>query len=315
MIFFKLISDLYDYFYLPTETLPQSLAKPCECSSILSCKTQPIFVCEACNIRFDTQTGVDLEKCLKEHFLEKLRNSLQLLKRSSTEFNAQISQFRVVICDHFASIRNDIDIKREILMQDIYAASDEKLLEEINKLSGQLMTQLENRERDFVHNFNHEINRNRVELDFDSQFQRLNRLDSLDEMREMKTDLESKVCVSRARLKGCFKLFEFYLNRNKLVTDSTESKLGKLELAHEYFECKIDDSEVFNIITCSHNKKEIHMLNLNTNFVIQSFDCHSTGVRCLALYGDDKLISGGADKVIQIRCLLILRSFHAVFKV
>ena len=96
--------------------------------------------------------------------LEKLLYDLDIL---SNKFSKKISKFSLLQYDHFNEIKNEIDIKRETLLmhannmlaKTCNTNSDDeelgqKLMDNINKTSAEMIEQIECAENNFKNNFN-----------------------------------------------------------------------------------------------------------------------------------------------------------------
>ena len=55
---------------------------------------------------------------------DKIENTLQQLASHIASFNERVNEFPVVQYDHFYTIRNDIDIRRETVLQEASSAQD-----------------------------------------------------------------------------------------------------------------------------------------------------------------------------------------------
>ena len=86
-----------------------------------------------------------------QRIVETLKETNYLLGR----LNLKIQEFTVAQYDHFANIKNEIDIKRETLLLELEKEANvsEKLFEDILKTSAQMISQVEVTEEGFRMNF------------------------------------------------------------------------------------------------------------------------------------------------------------------
>jgi hypothetical protein len=77
-----------------------------------------------------TEANETLFKSLIQKQLETKYAKMQHLK---AKFNSDISEFPLVIYDHFYSVKNDIDINRETLIQELYLKRKENLLDRLDE--------------------------------------------------------------------------------------------------------------------------------------------------------------------------------------
>jgi hypothetical protein len=113
----------------------------------------------------EKQARIYLDRCLTR--LESLANTLSV----------KIYEFPVMQYDHFASIKYEVNIKREILIQEIQMSlsNDIKKIEKINRISDDMISQIECTEFDFKRNFD-EIKSLLVTINISEERNKLNEL-------------------------------------------------------------------------------------------------------------------------------------------
>lgn len=113
----------------------------------------------------EKQVRIHLDECLTR--LESLANTLSV----------KIYEFPVIQYDHFASIKYEVNIKREILIQEIQMSSlnEVKKIEKINRISDDMISQIECTELGFKRNFD-EIKSNLVAINVTEERNKLNEL-------------------------------------------------------------------------------------------------------------------------------------------
>jgi WD40 repeat protein len=247
---------------------------------------------------------MDTEKCLLE------------LEQLLTCISEEIFQFSVTLYDHFLNIRHDIDIKREILIDQAFKTVNSEtrrnlILDNLNLNSKQMLVKCERLEAGFRENFNR-IKPNFIETNFDPKNERKSFLDvflrdpNLDSssMEECKHKYERHIDETRARLEN-FTLFHYDLNRNKFCTDLTNNldySLGELVLFEDFINPL--EEKIHNLLTSSFERDHtsVSIWNLNTNSIVKCLNGHVSGILCLALYEKDKLITGSRhpDNTIKL---------------
>jgi len=208
--------------------------------------------------------------------LSKIQNQIDAIK-------TRLDEFSLIQADHFANVRNDIDIRREILV-DSHTKSDsdgssKKDLKEIQKQSVQMIKEIELAEEEFRENF----------------------------IKNLRPHLEQHIEANadkREKFTKYFKLLEYDLRRTKFKPSSQNDlkNLGKLKVCKPYFvnADELVEEEIQNIIVCSNDKFKIEILNMNIGCKIRQLLGHKNDIECLILYGEHKLISASRDKAIKV---------------
>jgi WD40 repeat protein len=232
------------------------------------------------------------------------------------KLDTKITEFSLMQYEHFAKIKNDIDIKRETLLEEVTKKSKitatinlERYIEDIHRTSAQMISQVEMAEDSFRRNFN-----------LSKKF--------LTNNESKNTDDEEKLKLIEKKLKN-FKLFEYDLLRNKFTPYSYEliatfdsKTFGRLELFDDFVQ-KIDGNdddiysyEILNVATSFtrlFGRNEIQILNLNTKSIVKELSGHLGVVFCLIAHGSTKLISGSEDKTIRIWVELFFKLIKKFF--
>jgi len=222
-------------------------------------KKRSSFECIKCNFLYELPLLFELEenKTLKDAIVnlaymteeeKELKKDLDRLfdeiENIISEFDHKIEEFSLTQADHFMSLRCDIDIRRETLIENIHLgsmddASREKLISDLNGQSSDLIRRLEDYEKEFRQNFEQNVKPHLISFDLEkeaNEFVQLLRGINLSE------NLMSLVCSYSSRLRDIqrrydnFKLFEYDLKKTKLdQSNSKENDLGELVLLSGFF--------------------------------------------------------------------------------
>ncbi len=88
---------------------------------------------------------------------EHIETSSHELKQLASDLKRQIEEFPLAQYEHFLSIRNDIDIHRETILQEAYTLTrnlNSKNIDKIHKKSSQMIEEVTRHEAEFLDNFN-----------------------------------------------------------------------------------------------------------------------------------------------------------------
>ena len=206
---------------------------------------------------------------------------LNNLEEILSELRSKSSEFALAQYDHFEDLRRQIDIRRETLVDNI------------NKISKAMISQVEESEIEFKKNsfLNH--------LNYDQEVSRLKTVPNTSP--KFKVQYDSILQEIQDRLKH-FENKKETLGNYKFETNGNfvSESFGFLNL----------DKKYINLITCSSTDldssyisdldREINVFNLNTNSVIKTLSGHKEMVYCLEIYQKTKLVSGSADKTLKV---------------
>jgi hypothetical protein len=106
----------------------------------LQCHVYLSKKCKALKLAIDAKLD-EIEQCLAEV------NEVKLI------------EYKERICDHFYLLRNEVDIKRETILENSYGNRTEEEIDEINRLSANLIEKLDSTEEEFHKNLRNEIER------------------------------------------------------------------------------------------------------------------------------------------------------------
>jgi len=186
---------------LCNKILLKPILVPCKCKSNICQEhlnrifannvTETFFECKNCktklnlskeDLKENSQLNRDLErhnylsdkiKKLKSRFEEKLAETEKFVEN----FNeVKIEEYSQKIYDHFYSLRNEVDIKRETVLEQLYKDDGEPnsdKIEEINSQSSNLIERIDLTEQEFRKNFVQEISSIINEIDIDEKRQSL----------------------------------------------------------------------------------------------------------------------------------------------
>jgi hypothetical protein len=291
---------------------------PCNCSSIclehiLTKNRVASITCQECQRNFELPQQGSIE-CFKENklmrnliendsYLTQNEKELKLiaesklleLERLASNLNTKINEFILTQNDHFNTIKNEVDIKRETLMQNLYQANQEDIesvnyiLDEVNGTSAEMIAQIEQAEQGFRKNFEQIRLVLSEEIDFWQHKEKLKFKAFFREptltaasIQALIKDYEMKQASALKRIKN-FRLFQYDLVKNKFQTHTNSKSdfrsFGHLELYKKYY-ASLND-EIQNVFATHWNTKEISLFNLNTNSIVQSLQGHTDGICCL----------------------------------
>ena len=183
---------------------------------LFSKENKGLFQCRNCktiNTKSDLKKNKDLELELEKnlHLNKHLRKIKVKLDAKLEEIQLNNTDFLIKINDHFYSIKNDIDIKRETLLQSLYKDKDSDT-KVIQRLSANLIEETDSAEEMFRKNFQNKWNL----FIFDAQKQKDDAFRSPSLTKNQAKDMNKKFDTFN------FSNFEIRLKNNKFI----ESKLG-----------------------------------------------------------------------------------------
>jgi hypothetical protein len=182
--------------------------------------------CQALKLTIDAKLN-DIEKCLAEV------NEVKLI-----EYKAKIS-------DNFYSLRNEVDIKRETVLQNSYGNRTEEESDEINRLTVNLIKKLDSTEEEFHKNLRNEIERHTNGLinveEHKMKLKEILRNIPLSEndLNDLKTDCETKISQIKSHLIQIDNRFNARLNEYKFYeyNGKQERLLGEILYNNFLIEC------------------------------------------------------------------------------
>jgi hypothetical protein len=182
--------------------------------------------CQALKLTIDTKLN-DIEQCLAEV------NEVKLI------------EYKMKICDHFYSLRNEVDIKRETVLENSYGKRTEEETDEINRLSANLIEKLDSTEEEFQKNLRNEIERHtNGMINVEEHKRQLNEILrniplNKNGLKELKADCETKIDQIKSDLIQIDKRFNARLNENKFYeyNGKQERLLGKILFNNFLIEC------------------------------------------------------------------------------
>ena len=192
------------------------------------------FECNKCQAKVEMSSSeIKVNNTLKNEIEKKVSNpKMQKLKEKfdscMNEFQSLLDQinkksegeFLLKICDHFETLRNEIDIKREIVLEELIKEnSKQERIEEIHELSERFIRSIESTEKEFRQNFTKEI----------QLF--LNELQQDIEKMELENSNRNLSIITKKNVKKIQKQCESKLNHFKFKFVNIEKKLNsKLKL-------------------------------------------------------------------------------------
>ena len=212
---------------------------------------QALFKCKKCKtklnlIKADLKENTHLNLELQRHvYLSKKCQAIKLnidakldeIEKCLAEVNeVKVIEYRVRICDHFYLLRNEVDIKRETVLENSYGNRTEEETDEINRLSANLIEKLDSTEDDFHKNLRNEIERHtNGMINVEELKRRLNQILrniplSENDLNDLKADCETKINQIKSDLIQIDKRFNARLNENKFFEYNGEQErlLGEI---------------------------------------------------------------------------------------
>jgi WD40 repeat protein len=211
-----------------------------------------------------------------------------------------------------ANIKNDIDIKRELLIDEVHARVDvsrvDSILKDIHAISAQMLDDVDRLEQTFWT----KLNRIKSPIKSESYFQ-MEQFKLEDIFRnpylspQLLENLKLDYSKELSGLKENFKAFKSFSNDTR-HNEIDLKKFSKLNSFQSLLKQKQGQQHHHQsrIVTCSFSQTGIFIWDLNGNIMVKSItNAHSDSVLCLEVIENEKLlISGGKDKMIKIWDLL-----------
>jgi len=183
------------------------------------------------------------EKLIKN----KLEEQIQQMDRICTEFNNEIASFSLTQCDHFLDLKNQVDIRRETLLENFHKLKKRILkssMEKIHAQSQALINKIELHETRFRSNFENIIKPNLIRVRIDEEKVKLTDLLRKNTYYDLtsnymfflfRIDLENKL-NELMHVREIFALFEYDLKRNMFLVDKKVKRiyLGELILCEDF---------------------------------------------------------------------------------
>jgi hypothetical protein len=222
---------------------------------------EALFECKKCKtklnlIKTDLKENIYLNLELQRHvYLSEKCKALKLtidaklneIEQCLAEVNeVKLIEYKVKICDHFYSLRNDVDIKRETVLENSYGNRTEEETDEINRLSANLIEKLDSTEEEFHKNLENEIERhtNGMIINEEEHKMKLNEILrniplSENDLYDLKADCETKINQIKSDLIQIEKRFNARLNENKFYEYNRvqERLLGEILFNNFLIEC------------------------------------------------------------------------------
>jgi hypothetical protein len=221
---------------------------------------EAFFECKKCKtklnlIKADLKENTHLNLELQRHvYLSKKCQALKLtidakldeIEQCLAEVNeVKIIEYKAKICDHFYLLRNEVDIKRETILENSYGNRTEEETDEINRLSANLIEKLDSTEEEFHKNLRNEIERHtNGMINVEEHKRKLNEILrniplNKNDLKELKTDCETKVKQIKIDLIQIDKRFNARLKENKFYEykGKQERLLGEILFNNFLTEC------------------------------------------------------------------------------
>jgi hypothetical protein len=222
---------------------------------------EALFECKKCKTKFnliktDLKENTHLNLELQRHvYLSKKCQALKLnidakldeIEQCLAEVNdVKVIEYKAKICDHFYLLRNEVDIKRETVLENSYGNRTEEETDEINRLSANLIEKLDSTEEEFHKNLRNEIERrtNGIIINEEEHKRQLNEILRNIPLNEhdlikSKDDCETKINQIKSDLIQIDKRFNARLNENKFYeyNGKQERLLGQMRFNNFLTEC------------------------------------------------------------------------------
>jgi hypothetical protein len=221
---------------------------------------EALFECKKCKtklnlIKTDLKENTHLNLELQRHvYLSKKCQAMKMtidakldeIEQCLAEVNeVKVIEYKEKINDHFYSLRNEVDIKRETVLQNSYGNRTEEEIDEINRLSANLIKKLDSTEEEFHKNLRNEIERHTNGLiNVEEHKRKLNEILrniplSENDLNDLKADCETKINQIKSHLIQIDKRFNARLNENKFYEykGKQERLLGEILYNNFLIEC------------------------------------------------------------------------------
>jgi hypothetical protein len=157
----------------------------------------------------------------------------------------KLIEYKLKINDHFYLLRNEVDIKRETVLENSYGNRTEEETDEINRLSANLIEKLDSTEEEFHKNLRNEIERHtNAMINVEEHKRKLNEILrniplNENDLKELKADCETKIDQIKSDLIQIDKRFNARLNENKFYEYNGEQErlLGEILFNKFLIEC------------------------------------------------------------------------------
>jgi WD40 repeat protein len=318
---------------------------PCKCANIChehietrqANKKLNVVKCVQCGREFELSAEnfiknqiLDTKIKTMQHLTSRERKSLTFVQDKfnqmemlMTNMDEKVNEFTMMGADHFYNIKNEIDIKRETLLEELHLQQQNNAnqfkIELLVQESKELIDRVEQGEETYWRIFNKEIKSNLVTINIDHERQQIidfyRKINLSDEDLEyFENDFKFKFMSLKDNLNR-FESFRILLNENYFKPCAGNSRLGDLFLNLNTILLN------FNLIYAQWYSRWINVCNLQTNKHIQSFR-HTEEITGLSLYGQNRLASvsrSGSDtikfwNVLTGECLKTLdaQSVHCI---
>jgi hypothetical protein len=255
----------------------------------------------------------DQEKEIK-FSTEKLLKELEVL---ISDFNGKMEEFSLTQADHFENLRRDIDIRREMFIQELVRQRNDEKIKQLNANSEKMIEKVEKFEREFRQNFDQNVKPNLIGFNLNQAQIDLDEL--LRETEYLLPKLNANLEFYRLKLKDLkqrcesFQLYEYDLKKCKLLDDklTLDNDLGKLVFSSVFFR---QQEEILNVLIDNPiEKHEMISLNFNTGYAIKTFNIGEYSRLCFS-QDSSKLVSISNDlhkvwNVLTGKCLFAQPTF------
>jgi hypothetical protein len=221
---------------------------------------EALLECKKCKtklnlIKADLKENTPLNLELQRHvYLSKKCKALKLtidaklneIEQCLAEVNeVKLIEYKLKICDHFYSLRNKVDIKRETVLENSYDNRTEEETDEINRRSANLIEKLDSTEEEFHKNLRNEIERHTNGMinveELKRQLNDILRNIPLNEnnLKELIADCKTKINQIKSDLIQIENKCNARLNENKFYEykGKQERLLGKMRFNNFLIEC------------------------------------------------------------------------------
>ena len=242
---------------LCNKILLKPILVPCKCKSNICQEhlnsifannvTETLFECKKCKTKLnllkeDLKENSQLDRDLEGHNylsdkIKKLKSQFEAKLAETEKFvenlnEVKIAEYSQKIYDHFYSLRNEIDIKRETVLEQLYKNDGEQngdKIEEINSQSSNLIEQIDLTEKEFRKKFMQEITSFINEIDIDENRKSLyemlrNTSLSANDMVNKINECETKMKQMQSELAQIEQIFAARLRANKFKETGETNK-------------------------------------------------------------------------------------------
>lgn len=251
-------------------------------------------ICLTCHEALNQLTGSKETCCYNKNtnqsmcipcklFHQEFHSHCEQTRHLAEAVDENLPRLKVNIVDRLSELKNEIDIRRERLIDKINAIS----IQQIKCVDAYQEKLLSSIEKPISHN-----KKMTTHLNFNS-------------MREFSLEITCQINQLQTKLNEMTALNETLKNYSftKSGLDFDESMFGYLNL----------NENNQHLISFSYKQEKIDIYELNTESIVNSLRGHSGGVSVICMLDKNTIISGGVDTKVKMNFRILMMPFLAFF--